>query len=101
MPDFERILELEKEDRLRLRLKDRDKWDLLYLWSHPLRRHDVEMLMYYFHIGIILYCVRVVDKYFVWVKREFKHAKERDDTFIEAKRRDSRSSLLARSDPET
>jgi len=79
MPDIERILELEKEDRLRPRLKDRDKWDWLYMWNHPLHRHDVELFMYYLHIGLLLYGVRIAYKYFAWVKSEFVRAKERDD----------------------
>jgi hypothetical protein len=82
MVDLERIIELEKEDRLRPRLRDRHFTDWIYFARHPLHQHDVELVAYYFNIGLCIYAFKSCVQYFLWVKDEFVAAKKRDDVVI-------------------
>jgi len=92
--DLEKVIELEREDRLRPRLRDRTFGDWMYFIHHPLHQHDVELFTYYFNIGLMGFAVRCSYKYAVWVKSEFFAAKSRDDVEIERRMRAAMAAKL-------
>jgi hypothetical protein len=80
--EIEVILDQEREDRLRPRLKDRRLADWFFIAQQPLHRDDIDVIAYY--LGFAIYGATFVylGKYFRWVWEEFKSAKQRDDAAL-------------------